>query len=96
MFVGQIAASGLGITLTSASMMVFYSIDYSMSNFEQAKARIHRVSQKENCIYIYLVAKNTVDCKAFRSLCRKADLAELLIDDYRKSHNSLGELYNIL
>ena len=95
-FVGQIAASGLGITLTSASMMVFYSIDYSMSNFEQAKARIHRVSQKENCIYIYLVAKNTVDCKAFRSLCRKADLAELLIDDYRKSHNSLGELYNIL
>ena len=88
-FVGQIAAAGLGITLTAASTMVFYSLDYSMSNFEQAKARIHRVSQKENClyIYIYLVAKNTVDCKVLRSLREKRDLAKLLVDDYRKGKN---------
>lgn len=50
-FIGQIAAAGLGITLTTASTMVFYSMDYSMSNFEQAKARIHRVSQKNDCLY---------------------------------------------
>ena len=30
----------MGITLTAASTMVFYSLDYSMANFEQAKARI--------------------------------------------------------
>lgn len=86
-FVGQIAAAGLGITLTAASTMVFYSLDYSMSNFEQAKARIHRVSQKENCLYIYLIAKNTVDRKVFRSLRNKVDLAKLLVDDYRKGRN---------
>lgn len=86
-FVGQIAAAGLGITLTAASTMVFYSLDYSMSNFEQAKARIHRVSQKENCLYIYLVAKNTVDRKVLRSLREKRDLAKLLVDDYRKGKN---------
>ncbi|MDR1600147.1 MAG: SWF/SNF helicase family protein [Oscillospiraceae bacterium] len=51
-FVGQIAMAGLGITLTAASTMVFHSLDYSMSNFEQAKARILRVGQKENCAYI--------------------------------------------
>ena len=86
-FVGQIAAAGLGITLTAASTMVFYSLDYSMSNFEQAKARIHRVSQKENCLYIYLIAKNTVDRKVLRSLRNKVDLAKLLVDDYRKGRN---------
>ena len=86
-FVGQIAAAGLGITLTAASTMVFYSLDYSMSNFEQAKARIHRVSQKENCLYIYLIAKNTADRKVFRSLRNKVDLAKLLVDDYRKGRN---------
>ena len=82
-FVGQIAAAGLGITLTAAHIMVFYSLDYSMSNFEQAKARIHRVSQKENCHYIYLCCKETVDCKILRSLRDKVDLARMLVDDYR-------------
>ena len=86
-FVGQIAAAGLGITLTAASTMVFYSLDYSMSNFEQAKARIHRVSQKNDCLYIYLIAKGTVDRKVLRSLRNKVDLARLLVDDYRTGKN---------
>ena len=90
-FVGQIAAAGLGITLTAASTMVFYSLDYSMSNFEQAKARIHRVSQTENCHYIYLVAKGTVDTKVLRALRQKVDLAKALVDDYRKGINPFNE-----
>lgn len=90
-FVGQIAAAGLGITLTAASTMVFYSLDYSMSNFEQAKARIHRVSQTENCHYIYLVAKGTVDTKVLRALRQKVDLAKSLVDDYRKGINPFND-----
>lgn len=86
-FVGQIATAGLGITLTAASTLVFYSEDYSMSNFEQAKARIHRVGQKENCTYIYLVARGTVDEKVLESLRGKADLARMLVDDYRLGLN---------
>lgn len=86
-FIGQIATAGLGITLTAASTMVFYSEDYSMSNFEQAKARIHRVGQKENCTYIYLVAKGTVDEKVLEALRSKADLARALVDDYRRGQN---------
>lgn len=90
-FVGQIAAAGLGITLTAASTMVFYSLDYSMSNFEQAKARIHRVSQKDNCLYIYLVAKDTVDIKVLRALRHKINLAKSLVDDYRKGVNPFNQ-----
>lgn len=86
-FVGQIAAAGLGITLTAANTMVFYSLDYSMSNFDQAKARIHRVGQKENCHYIYLVAAGTVDRKILRSIREKINLAKMLVDDYRKGKN---------
>ena len=86
-FVGQIAAAGLGITLTAASTMVFYSLDYSMSNFEQAKARIHRAGQKENCHYIYLVCGNTVDRKVLYALRQKQNLAKMLVDDYRRGIN---------
>lgn len=90
-FVGQIAAAGLGLTLTASSLMVFYSLDYSMSNFEQAKARIHRVGQNENCHYIYLVAKGTADTKVLRALRNKVNLAKLLVDDYRAGRNPYSD-----
>ena len=86
-FVGQIATAGMGITLTAASAMVFYSLDYSMSNFEQAKARIHRVGQRMPCTYLYLVARGTVDEKVLLALKNKADLARTLVDDYRSGKN---------
>ena len=86
-FVGNIAAAGLGLTLTAASTMVFFSLSYNMSDFEQAKARIHRVSQKENCLYIYLVSKGTVDSKVLRALRNKVNLAKLMVDDYRNGSN---------
>lgn len=86
-FIGQIATAGLGITLTAASTMVFYSMDYSMSNYEQTRARIHRVGQRQPCTYIHLVAKGTVDEKVLQALRDKANLAKVLVDDYRTGHN---------
>ena len=86
-FVGQIAAAGLGITLTAASTMVFYSLDYSMANFEQAKARIHRAGQEENCHYLYLVCRGTIDRKVLYALRKKLNLAKMLVDDYRRGIN---------
>ena len=86
-FVGQIATAGLGITLTAASTMVFYSLDYSMSNYEQTRARIHRVGQRQPCTYIHLVAKGTVDEKVLKALHDKASLAKSLVDDYRAGMN---------
>ena len=86
-FVGQIATAGLGITLTAASTMVFYSMDYSMSNYEQTRARIHRVGQRQPCTYIHLVAKGTVDEKVLQALRDKANLAKALVDDYQAGRN---------
>lgn len=86
-FVGQIATAGLGITLTAASTMVFYSLDYSMSNFEQTKARIHRVGQRMPCTYIFFTAKGTVDERVLKALKNKANLAKTLVDDYRYGFN---------
>ncbi len=86
-FIGQIATAGLGITLTAASTMVFYSLDYSMSNYEQTRARIHRVGQHQPCTYIHLVAKDTVDEKVLQALRDKANLAKTLVDDFRAGRN---------
>jgi SNF2 family DNA or RNA helicase len=58
-----------------------------MSNHEQARARIHRVGQRHPCTYIYLTAKGTMDEKVLTELRDKADLAKLLVDDYRIGKN---------
>lgn len=86
-FLGQIATAGLGITLTASSYMVFYSLDYSMSNFEQTKARIHRAGQRHPCTYLYLTARGTVDEKVLNALKAKKNLAKLLVDDCRSGYN---------
>jgi SNF2 family DNA or RNA helicase len=86
-FIGQIATAGLGITLTAASTMVFYSMDYSMSNYEQTRARIHRVGQHRPCTYIHLIARDTVDEKVLQALRDKANLAKVLVDDCRAGRN---------
>jgi len=86
-FVGQISTAGLGITLTAASTLVFYSTNYSMSDYEQTRARIHRVGQISHCTYYHIIAKSTVDEKVLKALGDKADLAKTLIDDYRDGMN---------
>lgn len=88
-FVGQMQTAGLGITLTAAATMVFYSLDYSMANFDQAKARIHRAGQTEKCQYLYLIAENSIDEQVLQALEDKVDLAKKLIDDYRNNGKAL-------
>jgi SNF2 family DNA or RNA helicase len=90
-FIGQIQTAALGITLTAASTMVFYSLNYSMSDYEQAKARIHRVGQKYPCTYIHLIAKSTIDVRVLRALRDKSNLARNLMDDYQQGKNPFSQ-----
>lgn len=95
-FVGQISAAGLGITLTAADTMVMYSLSYSMGDFDQMKARIHRSGQKNECLYIYLLARangqKTIDYKVLKALQDKVSLAKQLVDDYRSGHNPYASI----
>ena len=63
------------------------ALERRQTNFEQAKARIHRVGQRNPCTYLYLVAAGTVDEKVLQALRDKADLARVLIDEYRAGRN---------
>ena len=86
-FIGQLQTTGMGLTLTAACVAVYYSLDFSYANYEQSRARIHRIGQKEKCLYIHLVAKGTVDEKIMSALKSKGDVARLLVDDYKKLLN---------
>ena len=82
-FIGQLQTTGMGLTLTAANVAVFYSLDFSYANYEQSRARIHRIGQKQKCLYIHLVGKGTVDEKILTALKHKGDIAKIMVDDWR-------------
>ena len=82
-FLAQIATGGVGITLTAADTMIFYSLDFSLANYEQAKARIHRIGQESKVTYIHLLVKKTLDSYTYQALRAKRNLAKLVVDDWK-------------
>lgn len=83
-FIAQIQTAGLGITLTAADTAIFYSFDYSYANYEQAKARIHRIGQRHPVNYIHLIARGTVDEEVLAALQHKRDVAAICVDRWRE------------
>jgi len=82
-FVAQIQTAGLGITLTAADTAIFYSLDYSFANYDQARARLHRIGQRNAVTYIHLVARGTVDEKVLKALQKKKSVADEVVDNWR-------------
>ena len=77
----QIATGGLGIDLTKAAYCVYYSVGYSLSEYEQSLARVHRPGQTRSVTYIQLIMQNTVDEKVYAALQAKADVVESVLRD---------------
>lgn len=87
-FIAQNQTGGVGITLTAADTMIFYSLDYSYGNHAQAMARIHRISQKYPVTYMYLLARETIDELVFETLQNKKSMAESIMDN-------IGDIINV-
>jgi SNF2 family DNA or RNA helicase len=79
----QTQTGGLGITLTRADTAIFYSYSYSFADYEQARARIHRIGQTNKVTYIHLVARDTVDEAVINALHFKKRLADIVVDQQR-------------
>jgi SNF2 family DNA or RNA helicase len=76
----QMSTGGLGIDLWRADTEVFFSYGYSFADYDQARARVHRVGQKNNVTYVHLIAKDTVDEAIIDALERKGDVAKAVVD----------------
>lgn len=58
--------------------MIFYSNTFSLEDRIQVEARIYRAGQKQKCVYIDYVMKDTIDMKVYAALKQKKQLADYI------------------
>lgn len=80
-FIGQIATGGMGITLTSADAVVYYSNTFSLGDRLQSEDRAHRIGQTRPVAYVDLVGRDTIDETIIEALRAKKNVADFLTGD---------------
>ena len=81
----QYQSASKGLNLQKANKIIYFSLPLSCENFMQSKKRIHRIGQKNNCFYYYLITKNSIDEKIFKNLEKGKDYTNFLfVEDYEK------------
>lgn len=95
-FVGNIKAAGVGLTLTAASNVVFLELPWTPGELSQAEDRCHRIGQKNSVNIWYLLPKNTIEETLAKMIDSKRKvLAEVLDGETSpKTDNMISELIN--
>lgn len=81
--VTQIQSGGIGIDLTRAAYGFFFSLGYSLSEYEQAIARLHRPGQERRTVIYHLIAttngRRTVDGRVYEALSERKEVVDAIL-----------------
>lgn len=66
-----------GLTLINCHVEVFFSLSYSLEEYNQARGRIMRKGQDRNCVYFHLICKNSIDEDMLAILQKKATAGQI-------------------
>jgi SNF2 family DNA or RNA helicase len=80
-FIGNPAAAGVGLTLTNASEVIYYSNDFSLYKRLQSEDRVHRIGLKHPVTYHDLECEGTIDTDILAALITKKGYANQVTGD---------------
>lgn len=85
-FLGNPQSSGFGITLTEASTMLYYSNSDNFEHRLQSEDRIHRIGQKQTCLYYDFHTPGTVEDAILARTKSKGEVRDQLMpkEDFYK------------
>lgn len=91
---GTIGAMGTSLTLTAANNVIFYDCPWTMTDFDQACDRVHRIGTTKSVSIYKLITRQTVDNKVDDILFRKKGISQFIVDNIDIRNNP--QLFNLL
>ena len=79
----QIRAGGVGIDLTRSRYSIYYSLSFSLGEYDQALSRVHRPGQTRPVEHVHLVARNTVESQIMRALEKRAEVIDAILAEIK-------------
>jgi len=91
-FVGNIKAAGVGITLTAAEAVIMNDLSFLPSDHSQAEDRAYRYGQKNNVLVYYPIFENTIEGVIYDILANKKQVISTVLGDNLNSGDAAEEI----
>jgi SWI/SNF-related matrix-associated actin-dependent regulator 1 of chromatin subfamily A len=91
-FVGNIKAAGVGLTLTSAEAVIMNDLSFLPSDHSQAEDRAYRYGQKNNVLVYYPIFENTIEGIIYDILANKKQVISTILGDNQSSPDAAEEI----
>lgn len=85
LFIGNMRAAGVGITLTASSHVVFAESDWTPGVLAQAEDRSHRLGQRNSVLVTHIVWDGSLDAHMAQLVIEKQYIAEQALDTHTPS-----------
>ena len=80
-FVGNLKAAGVGLTLTSAEVVIMNDLSFVPAEHAQAEDRAYRYGQKSNVLVYYHLYENTIEGAIYDILNKKKEIIRTVMGD---------------
>ena len=80
-FVGNLKAAGVGLTLTSAEVVIMNDLSFVPAEHSQAEDRAYRYGQKSNVLVYYPIFDNTIEAAIYDILNKKKQIIRTVMGD---------------
>jgi SWI/SNF-related matrix-associated actin-dependent regulator 1 of chromatin subfamily A len=91
-FVGNIKAAGVGITLTAAEAVIMNDLSFLPSDHSQAEDRAYRYGQKNNVLVYYPIFENTIEGIIYDILNKKKQVIATVMGDIKNDVDLVEEI----
>ena len=92
-FVGNIKAAGVGLTLTAAEAVIMNDLSFLPSDHSQAEDRAYRYGQKNNVLVYYPIFENTIEGIIYDILNNKKQVIATVMGDNQNTTDAAEEIF---